>query len=853
MKKLILRNQLAPGDIVMLTAAVRDLHRCYPGQFITDVRTSCASLWENNPYLTPLSEDDSQVEIIECSYPLINSSNSLPYHCLHGFIAFLNERLGLAIKPTAFRGDIHLSPQEKAWYSQVHELAGSDLPFWIIAAGGKYDITIKWWSSKRYQEVVDHFRGRIQFVQVGAPGHYHPKLDRVIDLRGKTNLREFIRLIYHSQGVVCGVTAAMHLAAAIETKPGFSRSRPCVVVAGGREPAHWEAYPDHQFISTNGALPCCVRGGCWRSRTFPLGDGDDRDGADHLCVDVVNDLPRCMDTIGADEVCRRIELYLQGGVIQPLSAPQRKDARKAVRLSRRNRYDESTLTPHNTRLALEKFLKNIPPPPCEFEGRGIVICGGGVRYFTNAWVCINILRQLGCALPIELWHLGAHELDATMRALVEPLGVTCVDAFEVAKSHPVRRLGGWQSKPYAILHSRFREVLFLDADNVPVVNPEFLFDTPHYQKTGAIFWPDFPSASEEPGVVWKCCGLERPGTAEFESGQIVVDKARCWESMRLALWFNEHSDFFYQYIHGDKETFHLAFHKLKCSYGYVPTPIHRLPGTMCQHDFEGRRIFQHRNMDKWNLFLQNRRIPDFQFEEHCFNYVRALRERWDGNIGRYLNQPNFKSRRPLKTLRIEACVISCKPREGLLRQTLASLRASDWGDRPVHIEIDASLDVSPNIRQTDTALAALQASLRTPATHILFLEDDVIFNQHLLHNLVNWAPLANGVAIFASLYNPGIRALASNFRENYSLCPSEACFGSQAFIIARDALKFVLAHWGEIDGMQDIRISRLAARLQSPMFYHAPSLVQHVGLESTHGADFHEARDFDLGWKAPSL
>ena len=32
-RKLILRNFQSPGDIVMLTAAVRDLHRCYPGRY----------------------------------------------------------------------------------------------------------------------------------------------------------------------------------------------------------------------------------------------------------------------------------------------------------------------------------------------------------------------------------------------------------------------------------------------------------------------------------------------------------------------------------------------------------------------------------------------------------------------------------------------------------------------------------------------------------------------------------------------------------------------------------------------------------------------------------------------------
>ena len=49
-QKLILKNLLSPGDIVALTAAVRDLHKCYPDQFITDVRTPCPHLWENNPF-----------------------------------------------------------------------------------------------------------------------------------------------------------------------------------------------------------------------------------------------------------------------------------------------------------------------------------------------------------------------------------------------------------------------------------------------------------------------------------------------------------------------------------------------------------------------------------------------------------------------------------------------------------------------------------------------------------------------------------------------------------------------------------------------------------------------------------
>src|SRR5438046_6470344 len=92
---------------------------------------------------------------------------------------------------------------------------------------------------------------------------------------------------------------------------------------------------------------------------------------------------------------------------------------------------------------------------------------------------------------------------------------------------------------------------------------------------------------------------------------MVLDKQRWWKALRLALWFNEHSDFYYKHLHGDKETFHLAFKKLGKTFSMPQIPIHRLEGTMCQHDFDGKRIFQHRNMDKWNLFLNNKRVRIF--------------------------------------------------------------------------------------------------------------------------------------------------------------------------------------------------------------------------------------------------
>ena len=317
MRRLLLKHFLSPGDVLMLTAVVRDLHLTFPGQYETDVETSCSDLWEHNPYVTKLEENAPDVETIVCEYPLIHQSNSMPYHFIHAFRLFLGEKLGVNIRPHAFKGDIHLSAEEKGWLSQVDEITGTpDTRFWIIVSGGKKDFTAKWWDPARCQEVVDHFKDRLLFVQCGADGdhHVHQDLENVINLTGKTDLRQMVRLMHHADGVICPVTMFMHLAAAVETRSGRPQNRPCVVVAGGREPSHWEAYPHHAFLHTNGCLPCCDFGGCWKSRIVPLGDGDEKDNS--LCELPVlaasgRVLPKCLDMIRTADVIGAVERYLE--------------------------------------------------------------------------------------------------------------------------------------------------------------------------------------------------------------------------------------------------------------------------------------------------------------------------------------------------------------------------------------------------------------------------------------------------------------------------------------------------------------------------------------------------------------
>ncbi len=90
-------------------------------------------------------------------------------------------------------------------------------------------------------------------------------------------------------------------------------------------------------------------------------------------------------------------------------------------------------------------------PVGKFHGRGIVTCCGGEKYNTQAWVLFNMIRKLGCVLPIQAWYLGTRERNAAFEQLCAPLGVEFVDARALAQQYPHPRLNGWEVKCYSIL------------------------------------------------------------------------------------------------------------------------------------------------------------------------------------------------------------------------------------------------------------------------------------------------------------------------------------------------------------------------------------------------------------------
>ena len=307
----LLRNSMAPGDILMLTAAVRDLKRSHPNIRI-GVDTTCRALWDNNPNVTLDMTADDADKLVYADYPLYKENNRLPYHFIHGFRMFLEDVLGLKITQGEFKPDIYLSDKEKDRGS-INRLVGRDTRYWIINAGGKSDFTNKQWAYERYQEVVDRTCDKITWVQTGSSRSMQPLMRNVVDLVGRTSLRDMVSLMYHADGCLTGVSFPMHLAA-MDTPSGVKR--PCVVVAGGREPSTWEAYPTHQFIHNCGCYDCNREGGCWKARVKKLFDGDHKHDAS-LCahpVDIRSQvIPRCMADISVEDVVSAIHRYFHAG------------------------------------------------------------------------------------------------------------------------------------------------------------------------------------------------------------------------------------------------------------------------------------------------------------------------------------------------------------------------------------------------------------------------------------------------------------------------------------------------------------------------------------------------------------
>jgi hypothetical protein len=320
MERMTLSHERAPGDIVTMTALVRDIHAAFPGKYLLSVHTPTPEIWRHNPYV--VREDrENPGRWVKLDYGEgIRRAGKESIHFLTSWHANFKKQTGISVPLTLPKPDLYLSPEER-------DTRIIDGRYWVMLSGGKNDFTTKHWVYSRHQEVVDALRlCNIPVVQVGSveKGHKHPILDGALDLVGKTNLREFIRLIAQSEGVICTITAAMHIAAAFD--------KPCVVTGGGREEWWWEGYSnvthnfgplasgkvqvEHQYLHTIGLLSCCKHKGCWMSKVT----ANEKDKNKSYCKRPViaengQTVPECMHMITPEHVVAAVQSYYTNGIL----------------------------------------------------------------------------------------------------------------------------------------------------------------------------------------------------------------------------------------------------------------------------------------------------------------------------------------------------------------------------------------------------------------------------------------------------------------------------------------------------------------------------------------------------------
>ena len=268
--------------------------------------------------------------------------------------------------------------------------------------------------------------------------------------------------------------------------------------------------------------------------------------------------------------------------------------------------------------------------------RGIVTTAGGPLYFLNAYLNFRLLREKGCDLPFEWFYLGAEMTPAMLGEARKIPNLRLINLGGKSKNN-AKDKGGWQSKIEAIVQSRFDEVLFLDADNFPRRDPEYMFHEPLYVKYGAVFWPDMWkwSADGNPHVGYAAGKLElddRFGVTlpeqQIESGQMMFCKRKCGKALDAVRTLNRNSADTYKVVFGDKDTFLIGFLQTHTDFLINPYPCERFRGGLYQKDLHGDQLFSHLTGAKfqWHAraLVTNVEVPGVSQAIHLTHELRGL-------------------------------------------------------------------------------------------------------------------------------------------------------------------------------------------------------------------------------------
>jgi ADP-heptose:LPS heptosyltransferase len=256
-----LRECTALGDLVVLTGCLRDLQNSYPN-FLFDIRTKCPEVFSALTHLVHLDENALDVETIVLSQDRCTEFNKNKncfrnfdenIHFRHTIDVYVEQKTGLSI---VWRSTRPCLPETFSVSNPVISKLNYSGPYWLINAGWYNEARSKFWGHDHFQKVIDFFKDKIQFIQIGAATDSHEPYKNTLSLVGQTSIIELACAVQSPKchGTLSGVTGLAHVSA------GYMK--PAVVICGGVENSSFIRYPGQRLLDSIGFLPCCRGCGC---------------------------------------------------------------------------------------------------------------------------------------------------------------------------------------------------------------------------------------------------------------------------------------------------------------------------------------------------------------------------------------------------------------------------------------------------------------------------------------------------------------------------------------------------------------------------------------------------------------
>lgn len=256
------------------------------------------------------------------------------------------------------------------------------------------------------------------------------------------------------------------------------------------------------------------------------------------------------------------------------------------------------------------FVKQIsrpdyPVPPYIRGSSGIVTTAGG-HFLPEAIVSIKMLRRTGSKLPVDVFFQDDDEIEQEIcDTILKKLNAQChvlSRILDADGAFPRRQnITHYQLKAFALLFSRFDNVLWLDADEVALVDPAKLFESDPYKSRGLVLWPDYwaPTSST---LFYQIAGVVTPDVelrAASETGQIMINKSKHLRTLMLAAYYNYFGPSHYYRLlsqgaigEGDKETFLAAAQALNVEFWAVSKEIDTLGFIQKDGNYRGIAMLQ---------------------------------------------------------------------------------------------------------------------------------------------------------------------------------------------------------------------------------------------------------------------